>query len=77
MSTCRRSLLPVLTVLLSFAAFTARGTGELHAQTSVHPPAEAPTYGDLAPAVEYARVMLEAMRLERGTPGLSAYRRPP
>ena len=44
----------------------------LSGQTSSHPPAEAPTYGEFAPAVEYARAMLEAMRVERGTPGLSA-----
>ncbi|MEJ2546949.1 MAG: serine hydrolase [Gemmatimonadota bacterium] len=44
----------------------------LPGQTSSHPLAEAPTLGDLAPAVEYARAMLEAMRTARGVPGLSA-----
>ena len=44
----------------------------LTAQSAVHPLAEAPSYGDLAPAVEFARAMLETMRTERGTPGLSA-----
>jgi CubicO group peptidase (beta-lactamase class C family) len=44
----------------------------LVAQSAVHPLAEAPSYGDLAPAVEYARAILETMRTERGTPGLSA-----
>ena len=44
----------------------------LLAQSAVHPLAEAPSYGDLAPAVEYARAILETMRTERGVPGLSA-----
>ncbi len=42
------------------------------AQSAAHPLAEAPSYGDLAPAVEFARAMLEVMRTERGVPGLSA-----
>ena len=56
------------------AVFLLLGPGGnwLLAQSAVHPLAEAPSYGDLAPAVEYARAILETMRTERGTPGLSA-----
>ena len=59
---------------IAAAAFLLPGLAgnRLSAQSAVHPLAEAPSYGDLAPAVEYARAMLEAMRTERGTPGLSA-----
>ena len=55
------------------AVFLLPGPGgnRLTAQSAVHPLAEAPSYGDLAPAVEYARAMLESMRTERGVPGLS------
>ena len=68
----RQPILTILPTLLVFAGLTLRGTYDLRAQAAVHPAAEAPTYGEFAPAVEYARAMLEAMRLERGTPGLSA-----
>jgi CubicO group peptidase (beta-lactamase class C family) len=53
------------------AVFFAPDSSRLIAQTAVHPLAEAPSYGDLTPAVEYARAMLETMRTERGVPGLS------
>ena len=66
------SLSSLLSSALILAAIAVRGPLALHAQTSFHPPAEAPSTGDLAPAVEYARAMLEAMRIERGVPGLSA-----
>ncbi|MGW8283054.1 MAG: serine hydrolase domain-containing protein, partial [Gemmatimonadota bacterium] len=48
------------------------GATRAYAQSAVHPLAEAPSYGELAPAVEYARAILEMMRTERGVPGLSA-----
>lgn len=46
--------------------------GPLSGQSAVHPPAQAPTIGEFAPAVVYARTMLDAMRIARGVPGLSA-----
>ena len=60
-------------IVLSIALFTLTlAVTNLHGQSAAHPLAEAPSYGELAPAVEYARAMLEAMRVERGVPGLSA-----
>ena len=52
---------------IAAAAFFLPGLAgnRLSAQTAVHPLAEAPTYADLAPAVDYARAMLEAMRTVR------------
>ena len=46
--------------------------GPLPGQSAVHPPAVTPSYEGMGPAVEYARAMLDAMRIERGVPGLSA-----
>ncbi len=65
-----QAYLPVAPIL-GMILLTSSGSGLL-AQSAVPRLAEAPSYGDLGPAVELARAMLEAMRTERGVPGLSA-----
>ena len=67
-----RSVFRPLSVAVMATLISGPGASVLIAQTAAHPLAEAPSYGELAPAVEYARAMLEAMRSERGVPGLSA-----
>ncbi len=65
-----QAYLPIAPIFATIL-LTSSGSGLL-AQSAAHPLAEAPSYGDLAPAVEFARAMLEVMRTERGVPGLSA-----
>lgn len=72
MRTSDRLFRGILARALVLSALCVSSTSFSYAQSAVHPLAEAPSYGDLAPAVEYARAMLETMRTERGVPGLSA-----
>ena len=65
-----QAYLPIVPILAT-SLLVSSGSGLL-AQSAAHPLAEAPSYGELAPAVEFARAMLEVMRTERGVPGLSA-----
>jgi len=62
----------IIAPALALSALGLPGPNPAYGQSAVHPLAEAPSYGDLGPAVEYARAILEMMRAERGVPGLSA-----
>lgn len=60
------------TIFALAALLVGGGAGPAVAQEALQRAAEAPTMGATASAVEYARALLEAMRIERGVPGLSA-----